>query len=59
MKYILLFIIIYWIGRRVLRIFAIVNNDRPSSGPDYNSTEPTKKARKEVQGEYVDFEEIE
>ena len=60
MKYILLFIIIYWIGQRVLRIFSAVQNDSGNEPSQHNNSNAgSADASSATKGEYVDFEEIE
>ena len=58
MKYILLFILLYWISRRILRIFTVVSND----GRDQNIAPPEEPQGPHIdqnKGEYVDYEEVE
>ncbi len=57
-KYIILGVLAYWILKRVFRISAIVKQDGniPTSPPP--PTPPSKKDNN-IEGEYVDYEEIE
>lgn len=55
-KYIILGVLAYWILKRVFRISAIVKQDGHPSPPPPNS--PSKKDNN-IEGEYVDYEEIE
>ncbi|MFY0643928.1 MAG: hypothetical protein JXR19_05630 [Bacteroidia bacterium] len=58
MKYILLFILLFWISRRILRIFTVVSND----GGDQNISPPEENKASNYEqnkGEYIDYEEIE
>lgn len=62
MKYILIFILVYWIARRVFRIFAVVGNDQgsnTSSNTNYSPPRESRNTSEPEKGEYIDFEEIE
>lgn len=63
MKYILIFILVYWVLRRVLKIFAVVGNDQGASNgnsqTNYTPPVQNKKSTDSEKGEYIDFEEIE
>lgn len=62
MKYIFIFILVYWVLRRVVRIFAVVGSDQGGSSNTQTNYSPPKQnssSSDSQKGEYIDFEEIE
>ncbi|MBR9859926.1 DUF4834 family protein [bacterium] len=65
LKYLFLFVLILWILRRVMRVFTLVSHDQGghgqgNSGPRYSSGSSSQSSREDrnIEGEYVDYEEV-
>ncbi|MDB4106987.1 hypothetical protein OAD66_02850 [Bacteroidia bacterium] len=56
-RYIIVGLIIYWIGKRVFRISSLVKNNGES--PDKSSAKHSTKKVDKHGGDYVDYEEVE
>ena len=58
LKTLILFLFIYWIGQRLLRIFQAVGNDGAPDQKTRSSSKGPDQIIPDDKGEYIDYEEV-
>ena len=62
MKVLLILLLVYWVGQRLWKIFAVVGQDQTQQKGGQTSYTPPKSTKKKIipddKGEYVDYEEV-